>query len=416
MRSDRSVATLPDGFPVDPPPGWRDLGRWLVTTNEGAVFFATESGWERLPLPPVSLVAGGSVSGCAMLTDGETRCWDTERFLYREGQRVMDELLGLSDITAGSGGCGIDAWGRVVCWSQSVLESEPRAVAGVSDAIALTAWSGGTCALTETGEVLCWGRSPQGGREDDSSPTRIARVEGANQLSSGGEPPIVCATTGDGVTRCFGPGGEPPGASGFTFDGDSGGACGRAGDGGIVCGSEEGWTAQADAHEVVELAGNEFDLCWRDRSGSVQCRASRPPSLAPVDELVAGETHFCARLADATVRCWGECVHGPDALARDDEESPCDPYGASRVPLGLANVRQIGAGTAFSCALVEGAVRCWGDTPWRGELGLDAVTHIAVGPEHLCAISGGEVFCVGSSGFGQLGNGIGGAAPVVMIR
>lgn len=171
-------------------------------------------------------------------------------------------------------------------------------------------------------------------------------------------------------------------------------------------------------------------------------------------ELAAGAAHFCARMSDGTVRCWGNNVNGelggapslpaPDAGAPDasdpdagdsgagdpdasnlDASSP--PSDASALmdagsrPIqvtGLAGVTQVSAGGTTTCArLGDGAVRCWGGND-RGQLGLenpavsDALPHplaspvalggpatrVDVGQRTACAIlASGEVHCWGSN-------------------
>ena len=148
-------------------------------------------------------------------------------------------------------------------------------------------------------------------------------------------------------------------------------------------------------------------------------------------ELAAGEAHFCARMSDGTVRCWGDDTAG--ALGRGDPSdeaetggdagAPADP-GSPQPVAGLTGIVQISAARRTTCA-VDGAgiVRCWGSNA-NGQLGLagasqldDSARHatptpvtttgvfarVDVGARTACAISSaGEAICWGANEQQQL--------------
>ncbi len=92
-------------------------------------------------------------------------------------------------------------------------------------------------------------------------------------------------------------------------------------------------------------------------------------------ELAAGSGHFCARLSDGTVRCWGDDTEGAlgrgepvDAGDSGDAGAPADP-GAPREVVGLTGIVQISAGGGTTCARDgAGTLRCWGSNE-SGQLG-----------------------------------------------
>jgi Regulator of chromosome condensation (RCC1) repeat len=169
---------------------------------------------------------------------------------------------------------------------------------------------------------------------------------------------------------------------------------------------------------------------------------SRPIERAPFDptdesvtcavapcavELVAGENHFCARMSDGTVRCWGADTNGALGGSASDAGAGSGDSGASfRVGTvtDLAGVQQISAAGNTTCALREGGlIHCWGSND-TGQLGLqtnpavvDTLAHpsatavamgiaavrVDVGPQTVCAItSSGETWCWGNNESRQL--------------
>lgn len=89
-------------------------------------------------------------------------------------------------------------------------------------------------------------------------------------------------------------------------------------------------------------------------------------------ELVAGERHFCARMNDGTVRCWGDNEWG--SLGVDDagiSNGPTsgDPSWTAPTVAEVTGATQISAGGTTACALVAGGIWCWGGNN-AGQLGL----------------------------------------------
>lgn len=175
-----------------------------------------------------------------------------------------------------------------------------------------------------------------------------------------------------------------------------------------------------------------------------------------VMQVVAGSNHFCARLSDGTVRCWGDDRFGalgataaPDAGDAGDaggDAASSDAGDAGQGDAGqgdagtvihsvggLADVTQISAAGATTCARVsDGRVFCWGGNG-NGELGLavdppvrDAKRHpvpslvplpgpatrVDVGHHSACAVlAAGKVACWGGDEQWQLARPDAGAAP-----
>jgi alpha-tubulin suppressor-like RCC1 family protein len=92
-------------------------------------------------------------------------------------------------------------------------------------------------------------------------------------------------------------------------------------------------------------------------------------------EIASGDHHFCARLNDGTVRCWGDNEHGQ--LGSTNPVDAGSDAGVNQRPRAVSGlngvvVTQISAAASVACARVDdGGVRCWGDNR-HAELGLSA--------------------------------------------
>jgi cysteine-rich repeat protein len=172
--------------------------------------------------------------------------------------------------------------------------------------------------------------------------------------------------------------------------------------------------------------------CWGDDSvrqlGDGQTTNLNEPGPA-VDlthyaiKVAAGGSTACALLAvpggDDSVRCWGEGSFGQlgDGGATDSaDDTP------SVITLD-GNATDVSVGGLHVCAVVDGAVSCWGDNE-AGKLGIAEATaqsdtpasavqvegetfvSVSAGLDHTCALTqSGNVYCWGSNASGQLGNG-----------
>src|SRR5262249_23343068 len=140
-----------------------------------------------------------------------------------------------------------------------------------------------------------------------------------------------------------------------------------------------------------------------------------------------GAAHTCARLADGTVRCWGDGGNGRLGYGNTnnigDNEAPIT---AGAVSVG-GNVAALATGGGHTCGLLANrAVRCWGANSF-GQLGYgfannigdneapstagpvdlgsgSSAAMIATGELHSCAVlSNGTVRCWGLGSEGRLG-------------
>jgi alpha-tubulin suppressor-like RCC1 family protein len=181
-------------------------------------------------------------------------------------------------------------------------------------------------------------------------------------------------------------------------------------------------TLAAGANHTCALAGSGA-FCWGANGSGQLGNASVDPAQGspvpvPVDGLssgveaiVAGFNFTCA-LVNGTVECWGSNANGK--LGNNSTVDSTAP-----VPVAIASVQQLAAGSSHACALSDGALYCWGSNN-QGQLGngtnqdsllpvtvgglqSNSVTAIAAGALHTCAVVAGAVKCWGANGSGQLG-------------
>lgn len=132
--------------------------------------------------------------------------------------------------------------------------------------------------------------------------------------------------------------------------------------------------------------------------------------------VLIGNTHTCGITTNGGAACWGSNVYGEMGNGNVEflpASRPVQVLGMS------AGVSAIAAGAQFSCAIHEGAAKCWG---WGGAgrlgngdtsnspvpvqvSGLTSGVTSIVANASACAIQSGSVWCWGNGGNGQLGNG-----------
>jgi alpha-tubulin suppressor-like RCC1 family protein len=152
----------------------------------------------------------------------------------------------------------------------------------------------------------------------------------------------------------------------------------------VACGEDPVDQAMARGDAGRDLDAAEMPVVDAGKRRDADSRAPFDPADEAVTcagdpcavELVAGDVFFCARMSDATVRCWGNDDVGSLGRANWDPKHPEDAgsdggWVVSTVK-GLSGVKQLSAAGATACArLEEGGVVCWGSNEF-GQLGLSS--------------------------------------------
>lgn len=315
--------------------------------------------------------------------------------------------------------CGLFQGGRAMCWGSNDggrlgatgVDSAPTPlqVDGLESAVAAIL-TGGTssCALMDGDQVRCWGTP------FDATPADVTFTDTVVDLALGDG--FGCAALSTGDVECFGEPSVTELAGVHTTDAASVHVC--AGEG-HVCALQDDQTVQCWGLNTFGQVGN-------GESGDPELFPRDVSSLTSVSHLACGKSHSCAALDDGTVWCWGANLAGQ--LGDGTTEVKLTPVQVTS--LGTADVVQVAAGRAHTCARTSaGAVSCWGEND-RGQLGnadpgiasaiaqdveglMGTATHLAAGHDHSCAVlDTGAIMCWGLNTSGELGDGTTTSWPV----
>lgn len=412
--------------------GWNDNGRLGDgTTTDRLTPVAVST------LANAVAIAAGTAHTCVVLADGRARCWGANTAgQVGDGPIGVDRpnsvlVAGLSNavgITAGfAHTCALLADGTGRCWGENFSGqlgtastnatstfTSPVPIAGLVDAVSIIAGRVHTCALIADGSARCWGfnlaRQLGDGTTVTSQRFPVAVRDVANAVALGAAQNHTCALLAEGTTRCWG----SDSAGAFTLTLGGGSFAARA-------------VAAGRAHTCA-VRGNGQVSCWGSNSagqvGNGTTTAQRVPAtvLSNAVTVASGGDHSCALIANGTARCWGANNFGQ--LGDGSAINRSLPVTVS----GLANAVAIATGDDHSCALrANGSEVCWGSNS-AGQLGVGGgalrltpalvagsnagiTSAIAAGGAHSCALVASptlldsKAICWGAGLNGQLGNG-----------
>ncbi len=376
-------------------------------------------------------ISTGSYHTCALTEKQNVLCWG----LNSTGQlgngtgstsALPVATYAITDATAiyagGGTSCAMRQAGSVSCWGYIYAPADsgvtrwstiPLTVPGLANASTLALGEDHGCAVLQEGAVSCWGENLNGELGDTATRYRAtpAPVKGlARAVSVGVGFAQSCAVLSGGTVACWG-------WDRFFLhvDGTSGATVGVT-----PIDTVSGATAVAvGQYFACALRDTGTVVCWGDnrygQSGDGTTRYQQFPvevvGLSGVTAIAASDRSVCALKGDGTVACWGG-LNSDASLG-------------SAVAVAVAGVSDavaIGVGAGHRCArLRNGGVRCWGFGGSYGQLGVGRFTFsripvkvsaltntVAVNSQltHSCAVSAqNTVSCWGTNDSGQLGDG-----------
>lgn len=279
----------------------------------------------------VSTIAAGSYHSCAVTVSGVAMCWGHNlNQQLGDGtttQRATPVAVGglgtnVQRVTVGNThSCALMADGEVKCWGagnngelgdgRRVTSGTPVQVQGLGAGVQdIAAGANHTCVVTSAGAVKCWGLNGYGQLGDGTTMHRPIPVDA---LGFAGDARSIatsyqhtCAVTASGAVKCWG-----YNTVGQLGDGSTSSKSTPVTVSGIVSGAS---SVSAGAYNTCVRAVDGRALCWGDNTygqlGNGTTTGSRVPVVVQglatgVQHIMAGDLHACALTAEGAVRCWG---------------------------------------------------------------------------------------------------------------
>lgn len=369
----------------------QDDGRVIVIGGFSQVNSTARSGLARVVhvrrLTQVQQISAGIDHTCAV-QNGAAKCWGRNQ----GGQLGDGSLIG---------------------------RHAPGPVFGLGSGVqAISASRVHTCAV-QNGAAKCWGANDSGSLgngawEPSYVPVQVTGLDAGVQMIGGGY--FHSCALHNGAVKCWG---------------DN-----RNGQLGIGTTEWSNTPVQVNGLEsdVTAISVGENHACALKSVGAVVCWGANDKGqlgdgstldrLLPVavsglshgvQAISAGVKHTCARTTAGTVKCWGD-----NASGRLGDGTTDDRLVPTEIP-GFANVAEVSAGGAHTCARQQGAAKCWGNNA-AGQLGIgmlgfqpsptqvvglsSGVHAVSTGGYHSCAVAGAThaAMCWGFNMYGQVGD------------
>ena len=249
-----------------------------------------------LNITDATQITASGAHTCALRQTGTITCWgDNRDGQLGNGQSgdnadssVPVAVLNITDATqitaSGAHTCALRQTRTITCWGGNAWgqlgngqsgddahSAVPVAVLGITDATAITAGGGHTCALQQTGTITCWGSNEHGqlgnGQSGDNAdstvadstvPVAVLNITDATQITTGSN--HSCALRQTGTITCWG----------------------------------SNWAGQL---------GN-------GQSGYISTVPGAVLGITDATQITASSNHTCALRQTGTITCWGNNEDG----------------------------------------------------------------------------------------------------------
>ena len=375
-----------------------------------------EPGFQEGSIFTDSTLSSRSAHNCAVLQNGTISCWGfgddgqlgNGNFSDKHTPSLTENLgIGRTAVSVSAGSnhtCAVLDNGDLKCWGNDrygqlgdtrsnrlPTTSPPSASINLGTnrtAIVVSAGGTHTCAILDNGDLKCWGQDAFGSLGygqtgfDAPPPTAINLGTGRTAVAVSARLYHTCAILDNGDLKCWG------------WDG-----FGQLGDGGNIS-------------------------YWGSRNTPPSTAINLGMGRTAV-AVSAGDGHTCAILDNGDLKCWGMDDYGQLGDGGSDNSSSSPPPTAINLGTGRTAVA-VTAGEDHTCAILDNNdLKCWGYNE-HGQLGVGGIityfsapsstsidlgagrTAVAVsaGWSHTCAIlDNGEMKCWGGDANGQLGDG-----------
>ncbi len=284
-------------------------------------------------------VTAGEQFSCALLYNGSVKCWGVNN----SGQLGLGDTDNRGDNTNEMG------------------DNLPAVDLGTGrTATAIQSGIHHTCAILDNGSVKCWGQNDQGQLGQGDTDNRgdgpnemgiyllkvnlgtdgLGNDRTAKKISLGFK--HTCAILDDNTTKCWGA--NDSGQLGLGDPDNRGDATGEMG----------------DNLPAVDLGTSRYAVT-----------------------ISAGNSHTCALLDDATVKCWGDGYYGQLGYGNNTNlGDTTGEMGNSLLAVNVGDSRTVTglfAGAFFTCVTLDNATsKCWGNST-IGQLGYGNTTQLGDG-------------------------------------
>ncbi len=401
------------------------------------------------------LAAGAGASHSCALVGGGIKCWglntsgqigDATNALKLTATSSVFVSTGAVQVVSGSQHTCALVRGGVKCWGDNALgqlgdgtwisNALPQAVTGLGSGVqALVAGANHTCAIVDGG-VKCWGKNTNGQLGNNLIANSFVPVPVRNVSDTGDLLGVLevaagsahtCAIVGGGV-QCWGVNDHGQLGNNLLVESHVPVVVRDESNAADLSGVVE--VAAGDSHSCALVSGGM--RCWganaqgqlgdhskTDRLIPVVVRnSSNDGNFSSVSQIAAGGAHTCARV-DGGAYCFGNNTSGELGIGIPGVVSPTSATNPVLVSGLSTGVESVALGSAHSCAIVNGGVKCWG-LNGNGQIGDGStlareipvavyglnfgVQGLGLGQYQSCAVEGGGVVCWGKNGLGQLGN------------